>query len=170
MTATRKKFTQGLCAIIALMMIITSGLITAEAKTISKEKAKSIAIKDAGIKKSKAVFIETKLKTDDGVKQYDIEFVSGSKSYDYEIKANNGKILEKEVKKIKNPTKKFITKAKAKKIALKDSGFKKSEVNFKKCKLDIENRYVIYEVEFYKNSREYEYEINAKTGKIMSRD
>lgn len=170
MTTTRKFSGQIICVLLSLMMILTSGFVTANAATISKAKAKSIALKDAKVKKSKATFIEAKLTTDDGVKQYDIEFIAGSKYYDYEIKAKNGKILEKEVKKLKNPAKKYISKSKAKSIALKDRGFTKSQVTFKKCKLDVEKRYVIYEVEFYKGYKEYEYDINAKTGKIISRD
>ena len=168
--STTKRFCSVLCVIMALIMSMSTALVSAKTTTISKTKAKSIALKDAGVKKSKAVFIETKLTKDDGVKQYDIEFIAGKKCYEYEIKAKNGKILDKEIRTLKNSSKTYISASKAKSVALKDGGFKKSQVTFKKCKLDVDNRYVVYDVEFYKGAVEYEYEINAKTGKIISKD
>ena len=56
------------------------------------EKAKAIALKDAGL--GSATFTKAKLDTDDGVKIYDIEFRSGNMEYDYEIDAKTGTILE----------------------------------------------------------------------------
>jgi uncharacterized membrane protein YkoI len=35
------------------------------------------------------------------------------------------------------------------------------------CKLDIENGVKVYDVEFYFGGYEYEYEINAVTGKVI---
>ncbi len=37
----------------------------------------------------------------------------------------------------------------------------------KKIKLDYEHGTMIYEIEFYKNGIEYEYEIDANTGTIL---
>ena len=61
---------------------------------IGVEKAKAIALKDAGL--GSATFTKAKLDTDDGVKIYDIEFRSGNMEYDYEIDAKTGTILEKD--------------------------------------------------------------------------
>ncbi len=63
-----------------------------------------------------------------------------------------------------------ITKKKAREIALKDAGLKESEVIFVEQKLDSEKGKKVYEIEFYHDSTEYDYEIDANTGKILSSD
>ena len=155
---------------------------------IGVEKAKSIALKDAGV--SGATFVKAKLDTEDGVKVYDVEFYKANVEYDYEIDAITGKILEKDrdienfsipkkkattnkqaTKKAKTTTKKVakdIGVEKAKSIALKDAGV--SGVKFTKAKVDYENGVKVYDIEFRKGNKEYDYEIEAATGKIRERN
>lgn len=57
-------------------------------------KAKSIALNHAGKSASSVSFTKAKLDSDDGVKTYEIEFVSGSREYEYEINAYTGKVLD----------------------------------------------------------------------------
>ena len=148
---------------------------------IGVEKAKSIALKDAGV--SNVTFVKAKLDTEDGVTVYDVEFYKGNVEYDYEIDAKTGKILEKDTdienytiptkqtknNKAKNTTNNsYIGVEKAKSIALKDAGV--SNVTFVKAKLDTEDGVTVYDVEFYKGNVEYDYEIDAKTGKILEKD
>ena len=148
---------------------------------IGVEKAKAIALKDAGV--SNVTFVKAKLDTEDGVKVYDVEFYKGNVEYDYEIDAKTGKILEKDTdienytiptKQTKNNNAKnttnnaYIGVEKAKSIALKDAGV--SNVTFVKAKLDTEDGVKVYDVEFYKGNVEYDYEIDAKTGKILEKD
>lgn len=59
---------------------------------IGVNKAKSIALKHAGISSSKASFTKAKLDSDDGVKTYEIEFTSGGREYEYEINAYTGHV------------------------------------------------------------------------------
>ena len=56
---------------------------------------------------------------------------------------------------------------KAQEIALKDAGMKSSQVTFTKSKLDTENGKDVYEIEFVRDGKEYEYEIDAFSGKIL---
>ena len=63
-----------------------------------------------------------------------------------------------------------ITKKKAIEIALRDAGLKESQVHFVKEELDSEKGKKAYEVEFYHEGTEYDYEIDANTGKILSSD
>ena len=156
---------------------------------IGVEKAKSIALKDAGV--SGATFVKAKLETEDGVKVYDVEFYKANVEYDYEIDAITGKILEKDLdienfsipkkkattnkqttkSKVKTSTKKAakdIGVEKAKSIALKDAGV--SNVKFTKAKVDYENGIKVYDIEFCKGNKEYDYEIEAATGKIRERN
>ena len=155
----------------------TTGSQTTTTKKITKAKAKSIALKHAGVSASKATFVKAKLDYEDGRRVYEIEFYSGNTEYDYEILASNGKIIsyDKDIENYKIPRKNtssstYIGKAKAKSIALKDAGVSASSATFTKTKLDYEDGIRVYEIEFYTNSAEYEYEINAKTGKICDMD
>lgn len=150
---------------------------TTTTKKITKAKAKSIALKHAGVSASKTTFVKAKLDYEDGRRVYEIEFYSGNTEYDYEILASNGKIIsyDKDIENYKIPRKNtssstYIGKAKAKSIALKDAGVSASSATFTKTKLDYEDGIRVYEIEFYTNSAEYEYEINAKTGKIRDMD
>lgn len=59
---------------------------------------------------------------------------------------------------------------KAKEIALSNSGVSSSSASFKKAKLDREDGIYIYEIEFYSGQFEYEYEIDAVSGDILSFD
>jgi uncharacterized membrane protein YkoI len=59
---------------------------------------------------------------------------------------------------------------KAKSIALKHAGKAASEVSFTKAKLDNDDGKAVYDVEFRSGQTEYEYEIDAASGKILEYD
>ena len=63
--------------------------------TIDMEKAKTIALEDAGLAVSDVNFTKTKLEIDDGVEKYEIEFTCNGYEYDYDINAQTGAIMEK---------------------------------------------------------------------------
>ncbi len=69
---------------------------------------------------------------------------------------------------VSSNSEKLISKAKAEEVALGHAGLQKSQVKFFECKLDRENGIKVYEVEFDYNGYEYEYEVNAVSGKIIS--
>ena len=58
----------------------------------------------------------------------------------------------------------------AKTIALADADVANSDVTFTKEKLDRENGTWYYDLEFYTTDTEYDYEINAETGEIDSKE
>ncbi len=60
-----------------------------------------------------------------------------------------------------------ISSEKAKEIALKHAGISKNNARFTKIKMDIDDGILVYELEFYVNNREYEYNIDANTGAII---
>jgi len=176
--------------------VLSGSLMTfaANSSYIGLEKAKSIALKDAGV--SGVTFVKAKLDSDDGVRVYDIEFYKDNVEYDYEIDAATGQILEKDLdienytipqnknNKINNLNDSNnsnntntsnkqnnaadIGVERAKSIALRDAGV--SGVTVVKAKLDYENGVRVYDVEFYKGNVEYDYEIDAATGKILEKD
>lgn len=153
---------------------------------ITKAKAKEIALAHAGVSASKATFVQAKLDSEDGVQVYEVEFYSGSTEYDYEINAKTGEILsfDKDIEDFSIPKKSadssdtaqtkpssdYIGVDKAKSIALNNAGLSASSVTFTKAKLDREDGIRVYEIEFYTDTKEYDYEINAKTGKILDKD
>lgn len=67
---------------------------------IGSDRAKEIALQNAGIDSASATFVKAKLDREDGVYVYDIEFISGEFEYSYEIHAVNGTILQKDVESI----------------------------------------------------------------------
>lgn len=61
-----------------------------------------------------------------------------------------------------------IGEAKAKEIALEHAGLKETDVRFIRVHLDVDDGRRKYEVEFYKGDVEYDYDIAADTGEILS--
>lgn len=147
---------------------------------ISVDEAKSIAAKHAGFSADSVKFVSAKLDTDDYFVHYDVEFFSGDYEYDYEIDARTGKVLEfdKEYEKQQGgqktgtskaaDTSKFISQADAKAAALKHAGLSESDIRNFKIELDTDDLIAHYEIEFMSGKYEYDYDINAKTGRIIS--
>lgn len=63
---------------------------------ISRDRAKEIAFKHAGVSASKAYDVEVEFDHEDGADVYDVSFKSGNMEYDYEIDASNGNIRHHE--------------------------------------------------------------------------
>ena len=61
----------------------------------------------------------------------------------------------------------YIGKDKAKSLALSKAGLKESEVYNLTVELDADDGILVYEVDFKTKEKEYEYEINAKTGTFI---
>ena len=64
----------------------------------------------------------------------------------------------------------YIGEEKAKSIALAHAGVKESDTAYIVCKLDYDDGIAEYDVEFYVGNMEYDVEINAKTGDVLSYD
>lgn len=144
---------------------------------ISIEKAKEIALNNAGVSKADAVFKKAYYDSDDLVAHFDVKFVAGGYEYEYEIKASDGKILEKDIEKepvrenaTKASEKEIISKNEAKAIAIAHAKVDAGKVKALKIELDRDDVIAHYEVEFIEGRYEYEYEINAESGKIIAYD
>lgn len=68
---------------------------TKKVSNIGKEKALSIALKNAGSSSKEAKQVKVEFDKED--KKYEVEFNVGRKEYSYDIHATSGKILEKDV-------------------------------------------------------------------------
>ena len=65
---------------------------------------------------------------------------------------------------------KKISADKAKKIALGDAKLAEKDVTFVKVELELEDNRLVYDVEFYSGNVEYDYDIDAVSGTIVSAD
>ena len=143
---------------------------------IGEDEARTKALAHAGLSSSDVQFIKTELDIDDGKCYYDVEFYSGNTEYDYEIDAYDGTILkfDADVEDFTIPTDDsstaYLGDAKAKVIALQHANLTEGDVTFTKVKLDRDDGRMIYDVEFYGSSGEYEYEIDAFSGAILEWD
>ena len=63
---------------------------------LSEDEAKSIAIKNAGVRMADATFVRVEKDTDDWQATYDIEFYTKDGDFDYVIDAETGSILERD--------------------------------------------------------------------------
>ena len=155
-----------------------SGQSGAQGGDIGAEKAKEIALKDAGLSASGVTFVQTKLDYEDGRRVYEVEFYTADyKEYDYEIDAASGTILSKDYDaeyyagqgagaQSGQSSKTAISEAKAKDIALgKVSGATNS--NLVKFKTDYDDGRMKYEGTILYNEMEYDFEIDAFSGTVL---
>lgn len=64
----------------------------------------------------------------------------------------------------------YIGEERAKELALQHAGVSAAKATFIKAKLDREDGRMVYDVEFYSGQTEYDYEIDALTGAVISYD
>ena len=64
----------------------------------------------------------------------------------------------------------YIGENKALEIALKDAGVDKAKTTFTKTEMDFDDGVMVYDVEFITAEAEYEYEIDALSGSVVSKD
>lgn len=139
-------------------------------KYISENKAKEIAFNHADVKTSDVKKLKINLDRND--KQYDIEFTVNNIEYEYEIDAVTGKILsyDKDYDNSNNSSNSYISQDKAKSIAFKHANVSSSSAKNIKIELDTDDGKSIYKVEFSSKTHEYEYEIDANSGKIIDHE
>ena len=172
---------------------------TASTKSyIGKTKARQIALNHAGV--SNPNYIEVEFDADDGLIIYEVEFNTSSREYEYEIDAKTGDIIYTNYepnddnynysssnnstsssnnsssnsnsgssnRSSTSTSSNYISSSKARQIALNHAGATSNTATRIHVELDREDNE--YQVEFIYNNREYDYEINATTGKILDYD
>ena len=162
-----------------------------EAKELTYEQAREIALKDAGLEGKDVTWFETQKDKDKKTKtvSWDLGFFLDDTEYDYEINIIDGTILEKSSEKmsaedkaeneqqaltldsiLKDHPDVATTADQALEIALKDAGVDLSAVQVLKNNLDNDDGVIIYEIEFSKGNKKYEYDIDANSGAILDKD
>ena len=125
------------------------------ASKITKDEAKQIALNHANV--TNIINYEIEL---DGNK-YEIEFNANNKEYEYDIDATTGKIIKYSIDNNYKEPNPIISKDEAKQIALNHANV----TNIYEYEIELDDNK--YEIEFKSGNKEYEYEINATTGKII---
>ena len=158
---------------------------------ITENEAQQIALKDAGLTVDNATVTVT-YDNEDNEYDVDVYSIDGTQAYEYTISGKNGDIRDKEVttrsmpqsqnQSVQNnqPQQNAVnqnsgnkTIDEAKNIALKDSGFSASEVQFVKQQMDSEKNE--YDIEFIATDAndgkqyKYEYDIHASSGNIVNK-
>lgn len=143
---------------------------TQPAAALSREDARSIALADAGLTAAQVNVTKLKLDYEDGVRVYEVEFVTADAEYEYEVDASTGAIRERSVEKrgkTQQTSTAYIGVDQAKRIALSKAGLSASGVSFTKAKLENDDGARVYEIEFRCGGTEYEFEIDAVTGAVL---
>ena len=172
--------------------ISTEATLPPAAHTI--QEAESAALAHAGFTADQVTRLHTEVDYENGVKEFEVEFRSGDWEYDYTVSAETLEILkhqkeydppkQKAVETVPAETKpaetksadtkpaetKKISAAEAKSIALSHAGLTEAQVKGLRAEYDRDDGRPEYDVEFRVGRTEYEYEIHAETGKILSWD
>lgn len=135
------------------------------------EKAKNAALQQAGVDAADATFIRVKKEKEDGVTVYEITFISNANRYEVKIDASTGAVVKYKMKPVEQLPAQLpngiLTVDEAKAIVLQDTGI--TDVVFTQIELDRDDGQYRYEIEFVQENKEYEYEIDAKTGTITEK-
>ena len=158
----------------------TTGGTQSGTDVIGEEKAKQIAFGHAGVKEADMTALKVELDRDDGVLHYDVDFYCNGYEYDYEIDAVSGAILKHEREQDDDAGKvvsggtqsgtDVIGEEKAKQIAFGHAGVKEADMTALKVELDRDDGVLHYDVDFYCNGYEYDYEIDAVSGAILKHE
>ncbi|MGE7918743.1 PepSY domain-containing protein [Viridibacillus sp. NPDC093762] len=143
-------------------VVAAAGIQTNSGKILSSKEISKKALSYV-----KGTVYKVELDKEKGVQVYEVDVRGKSKEYELTLDAKTGNLLEKktETTKVSNSVnnKKVIGLAKAKEIALKSV-----KGSVKKAKLDREDG--IYEIEIIRAGYEYDFDINAYTGKIVKKE
>lgn len=140
-----------------------------------KEAVLQTALKDAGVNEADASRIRVTMDRDDGMLVYEVRFDAAEVEYDYEIDAESGRIVSTDVERWddddrddRNRTANAnvaVSREEAVKTALgKVSGATEKDV---RIELDYDDGRYRYEGDIIYNGIEYDFEIDADSGRIL---
>ena len=207
-------------AALAALTLAACGGQTVQAPYIGIDAAKAIAVEAAGVTEDAASFSTAGLDKQNGLEFYAVDFTANGQSYEYDIDAVTGVIIDSETPAdaaapaggtqaadqtaagqtagqtedqaagqaadpapsgtsgapqtstpAANTSTAAITEDQAREIALTNAGLTSDQVTFLRSKLDYDDGRRVYDIEFYTaDYAEYDYEIDADTGTILSYD
>lgn len=148
---------------------------------IGEDAAKAAALDHAGLAETDLQAVLVHLDYDDGRAVYDVEFVrptdNGAEEYDYEIDAKTGEIFAYDFDAenyggsnaaASSTAGTPVTAEQAKQLALQHAGVAESDIRSLEMETDTDHGKTIYEFSWKVGFTEYDYEVNAATGEIVS--
>lgn len=171
--------------------LAAAAAMTALAAEISGDRAMEIALQHAEVSEEKVLLSKVEKDWDDGRMSYEVEFLTEEgKEYDYEIAAADGRVLsydydaeaygdrdrERNRKDRKDRGAAFVAKEdlisrdEARKKILDHAKLSADDVEFVMIESDWDDGRAVYEGKFYYDRMEYEFEMDASTGKILEFD
>ena len=198
-----RKAIPALCAAGLLALALTGcggGTAGGQAEYIGIDAAKAVALEAAGVAEDDAVFSTAGLDKRNGMDYYAVDFTAGGQSYEYDIDAVTGVVIDSSsgggaaetpaagdddgtasAPAAASPSPSAgqttggqaaaVTEEQARETALSHAGLTADQVTFVRSKLDRDDGRLMYDVEFYTSDyKEYDYEIDAATGEILSYD
>ena len=198
-------------AALAALTLAACGGQTVQTPYIGIDAAKAIAVEAAGVTEDAASFSTAGLDKQNGLEFYAVDFTANGQSYEYDIDAVTGVIIDSETPAdaaapaggtqaadqtddqatgqaadpapsgtsgapqtstpAANTSTAAITEDQAREIALTNAGLTSDQVTFLRSKLDYDDGRRVYDIEFYTaDYAEYDYEIDADTGAVVSYD
>ena len=171
-----------------------------QAEYIGIDAAKAVALESAGVAEDDAVFSTAGLDKRNGMDYYAVDFTADGQSYEYDIDAVTGVVIDSSsgggtaetpaagdddgtasAPAAASPSPSAgqttggqaaaVTEEQARETALSHAGLTADQVTFVRSELDRDDGRLMYDVEFYTSDyKEYDYEIDASTGEILSYD
>ena len=201
----KRKAIPALCAAGLLALALTGcggGTAGGQAEDIGIDAAKAVALESAGVVEDDAVFSTAGLDKRNGMDYYAVDFTAGGRSYEYDIDAVTGVVIDSSsgggtaetpaagdddgtasAPAAASPSPSAgqttggqaaataVTEEQAREAALSHAGLTADQVTFVRSELDRDDGRLMYDVEFYTSDyKEYDYEIDASTGEILSYD
>ena len=199
----KRKAIPALCAAGLLALALTGcggGTAGGQAEYIGIDAAKAVALEAAGVAEDDAVFSTAGLDKRNGMDYYAVDFTAGGQSYEYDIDAVTGVVIDSSsgggtaetpaagdddgtasAPAAASPSPSAgqttggqaaaVTEEQARETALSHAGLTADQVTFVRSELDRDDGRLMYDVEFYTSGyKEYDYEIDASTGEILSYD
>ena len=137
---------------------------------ISQEDAIDIALGHAGVTRSQVTGLRSEQGHENGRLVWEVEFFIGTTEYDYDIDAANGAVTDVDIDYHGGAQNGDVGQENAINTALKHAGFSRSQVTGLKAEKNYDDGRLIYEVEFYVGTTEYDYDIDAATGAVVDVD
>lgn len=140
-----------------------------EGEYIGEDEAREIALAHANVTNPSGVVVQ--LDRDDGRVYYDVKFYDGNTEYDYDIDATTGDVVKFEADTTILPSAaasegaQYIGEDQAQQAALEHA--RVTDPDYIRVQMDRDDGKVTYEVEFYKDSTEYDYVIDAESGQVL---
>lgn len=161
---------------------------------LGEEDFKKIAVTHAGVSPEQMQFTTMERQVNaDGAEEYIVAMRNDLYSYYYKINPSSGKIIVSSMEELSRSAdgnigtvaaastpaatpapattpEGYIGYDRAKEVALQHAQVSAADAVFKKVKLDYDDGVVKYEVEFYTGNTEYDYDVEATTGNVISYD